>query len=161
MIVKRLDGDDPRAVSLVSRLFDRAGAWGVMLWDMPREERRDALHCALKGADVYVALPGGVVVACAWTRPVLPGTRVGMAHFCGVTRRETLEAGRLFLAGPALKERYDALLGLIPAPYRHARSLARELGFDERLIPGLCRLADTGRLTDGALLTRDLRGEDA
>lgn len=156
MEIRRMSGDRGEAAVWAGRLFDVSGGWEVMLWDVPRAERREALPRALAGAELYVATGGGVAVACAWVRPALPGSRTGIAHFCSLGGPEALAAGRAFLESPALTAEYEALLGIIPAPYRHARRFVRELGFAERLIPGLCCLPERERPVPGALVTRNL-----
>lgn len=153
MEIRRMRG---AAAARVGRFFGLAGGWGVMLWDVPSAERREALPGALFGAEVYEAVSGGRAVACAWVRPALPGARTGVAHFCSLGGPEALAAGRAFLEHRELTARYDALLGVIPAPYRHARRFVRELGFSEKLIPGLCRLPERRRPVPGALVVKVL-----
>ena len=125
MEIRRMHGE---AAARVGRFFGLAGGWGVMLWDVPSAERREAL----------------------------PGARTGVAHFCSLGGPEALAAGRAFLEHRELTARYDALLGVIPAPYRHARRFVRELGFSEKLIPGLCRLPERRRPVPGALVVKVL-----
>ena len=157
MNIRVLRGDDAKTAALVGRLFDVASAWNVMLWDVPRAERREALPRALAGADVYAATLGGLALACAWVRPVLPEARAGAAHFCALGGPEAAAAGRAFLEHPELTARYDALIGIIPAPYRHARRFVRGLGFSETIVPGLCSLPEQGRIVAGAFVTLALR----
>ena len=156
MKLRHMQGSSPEAAALVARLFCAAQAWGVMLWDVPRELRPAALAETLSGADVYAATQDDRLVACAWVCPALPDTRVAVAHFCSLGGPEALAAGRAFLEHRELTARYDALLGVIPAPYRHARRFVRELGFSEKLIPGLCRLPERRRPVPGALVVKVL-----
>ena len=177
MTVTHGSGFDLAVAARVTTLLDDAGAWGALLWDVPRHRRRESLVGALAGTDVYFVertprgFPTPYTLACVWVRPALPGSRAGMAHFCALSRTISatiaeadpalVRAGHALLASTALRLRYDALLGVIPWPYRAARRLARELGFTEVRVPGLCpgfraRGGQDRRTWDGALVTRTL-----
>ena len=177
MTVTHGNGFDQTVAARVEALLDDAGAWGALLWDVPRHRRRQSLAPALAGADVYFVertppgFPAPYTLACVWVRPALPGSRAGMAHFCALGRTTgaaiaeadpaLVRAGHTLLADTLLRVHYDALLGVIPWPYRAARRLARELGFAETRVPGLCPGFRTHggydrRIWDGALVTRTL-----
>lgn len=156
MKLHHMPGSSPEAATLAAQIFSAAQAWDVMLWDVPRDLRTAALPEALAGSEVYVATQDARPVACAWVCPALPQTRVAAAHFCALGGPEALQAGRLFLTHNTLRTHYDALLGVIPAPYRHARRLVRALGFTEQLLPGLCCLPGRQRPVAGALVVRIL-----
>lgn len=178
MTVTHGSGFDQTVAARVKALLDDAGAWGALLWDVPRHRRRQSLAPALAGADVYFVertppgFPAPYTLACVWVRPALPGSRAGMAHFCALAGSldgrpdaaadpALVRAGHALLASVALRVKYDALLGVIPWPYRAARRLARELGFAETRVPGLCpgfraRGGHDRRTWDGALVTRTL-----
>ena len=133
--------------------------WGVaraMLWDVAEAQRERLFADVLAAAEVYEARRGEETVAYAWLVPVAPDVPVAMAHFCGGSYDETLDAGRQLcelLRGYGL---YTSLLGVIPWPYRHARRLVRELGFQEMRVPGMCNLPSRGRVVAGALVVKEL-----
>lgn len=154
MTLRMLTGEG--AVGVVRGVLEGWGLWGVMLWDVALEVRRGVLGEALSGSEVFVVEERGAVSACAWTRAAMPGGRAAVTHFCCRGREEGVRAARLFLESREVRSRYDALMGVIPAPYRHARSFVRELGFSERLIPGLCCLPERRRCVTGALVVRCL-----
>ena len=133
--------------------------WGVekaMLWDVEERQRLGLFSTVLASAEVYEARRGDETVAYAWLVPVAPDVPVAMAHFCGRSYDETLDAGRQLcelLPGYGL---YKSLMGVIPWPYRHARRLVLELGFQEMRVPGMCNLPSRGRVVAGALVVKEL-----
>lgn len=152
--LRRHDQPDAAAIWAQMCRWDVARA---MLWDVG-EERRQSLFSTvvLAAAEFYEARRGDQTVAYAWLFPVAADIPVAMAHFCGRSYDETLDAGRQLcelLRGYGL---YKSLMGVIPWPYRHARRLVRELGFQEMRVPGMCNLPSRGRVVAGALVVREL-----
>ena len=147
--------DQPDAAAIWAQLC----RWGVekaMLWDVAEPLREGIFPAVLASSEVYEARRGDETVAYAWLVPVAPDVPVAMAHFCGRSYDETLDAGRQLcelLRGYGL---YKSLLGVIPWPYRHARRLVRELGFQEMRVPGMCNIPDHGRVVAGALVVKGL-----
>ena len=147
--------DQPDAAAIWAQLC----RWGVekaMLWDVAEPLRAGIFPAVLSAAEVYEARRGDETVAYAWLVPVAPDVPVAMSHFCGRSYDETLDAGRQLcelLRGYGL---YKSLMGVIPWPYRHARRLVRELGFQEMRVPGMCNLSSRGRVVAGALVVKDL-----
>lgn len=127
-----------------------------MLWDIAEPLREGIFPSVLASAEVYEARRGEETVAYAWLVPVAPDVPVAMAHFCGRSHSETLDAGRQLCAQLRGYGRYKSLLGVIPWPYRHARRLVRELGFTEMRVPGMCNLPSRGRVVAGALVVKEL-----
>ena len=150
--VQRVESPDAAAI------WAQLCRWRVaraMLWDVAESQRKGVFSSVLDVADFYAARSGGIPVAYAWLVPVSPDIPVATAHFCGRSYDETLSAGRGLLSLLQDGGQYRSLLGVIPWPYRHARRLVRELGFQEMRVPGLCNLS-RGRVVPGALVVREL-----
>lgn len=146
--------ESPDAVAIWAQLC----RWGVaraMLWDVEESQRQNIFSSVLDVAAFYAARSGGIPVAYAWLVPVSPDIPVATAHFCGRSYDETLAAGRGLVSLLQAEGHYRSLLGVIPWPYRHARRLVRELGFQEMHVPGMCNLS-RGRVVPGALVVREL-----
>ena len=148
----------PRAACLAPALWAALGPRerAAMLWDVERGRRAGLFPGVLGAADIVgVAWEGNAVSGMAWVTPLAPGARCGAVHFC-FTRRERAERiARDFLARLADARRFESLVALLPAPYRHARAFARRVGFAELgRLPGACRLAGLRgwRVTPGVVL---------
>lgn len=150
--VQRVDSPDAAAI------WAQLCRWRVaraMLWDVAESQRQGVFSSVLDVADIYEARSGGATVAYAWLVSASPNIPVATAHFCGRSYDETLAAGRELVSLIQAEGYYRSLLGVIPWPYRHARRLVRELGFQELRVPGMCNLS-RGRVVPGALVVKEL-----
>lgn len=100
----------------------------------------------------------GELVMVTWLNSFMG--RVAMIHFCCFTawQHDAEAIGRTALEYIFGLGVIDALIGITPAPYRHAISFVEKLGFVRKTkIPKACHFAKRKRYVDGVLtmLTRE------
>ncbi len=133
----------------------------VLLWDVP-DDRKPALfvECLKRAALVGVAHRGRDLQALAWLVPLGPGSRCGVMHVAFVQPDHALGIAREFLQRVDDAGRFDALLALLPLPFRHARNFARLCGFHHLArLPGACFLAAHDRVVQGVMMIRQGTGQ--
>ena len=157
--VRPLDGPADSFAAVWERLC-RWGCGRLLLWDVEPERRKRCFLELPERAEFFEATRHGEPVAYAWLGPLAAGCPVAQIHFGGASHADTLAAGRLLLEALRREGRWRSLVGVIPWPYRHARRLARGLGFAEQRVPGLCRLAGRldgrERIVPGAFVVKEL-----
>ena len=157
--VRPLDGPADSFAAVWERLC-RWGCGRLLLWDVEPERRKRCFLELPERAGFFEATRHGEPVAYAWLGPLAAGCPVAQIHFGGASHADTLAAGRLLLEALRREGRWRSLVGVIPWPYRHARRLARGLGFAEQRVPGLCRLAGRmdgrERIVPGAFVVKEL-----
>jgi len=136
----------------------------AILWDVVPNLRQYALQKALGMALVAgIAWAGPRLAAIAWIVPVTPGSRCGLIHCCfmpGCQRYRHELALRFLDAVSKLRGKtLECLIALIPIVYRHARQLARDVGFASMgSLPGVCVLAGK-KPVRGVLMKYELGGQ--
>lgn len=145
----------------VLRAVREAGLDRVVFHDVaPESVTGERWLSLLDGAAVYVLRDAdGRLPGAAWILPLDgPRSRTGMAHFCVLDpARKDLLAAR-FLEAVRASGRFDALLGVTPAPYRHVLACLRRWGFAELArLPGACWMHRRQRAADGVLSLLNIR----
>lgn len=127
----------------------------VCCWDVEDGQRLDSLTGALESFGCLAMRDeAGQIFQLGWLRPLWPGSATAMAHFASAgTRGQALGSWPGF-ADFARQRGFALLLAFLPQPFRHARALARECGFEPCCVmPRAAWLASHKRLVDAELLS--------
>lgn len=156
-----LDGDMAARSALLDRMLAE-GLADATLYDVPAVDFREtwtditspdtAWLVEVRAYTVQRGSDTAPVAAIAWLNNFTG--RTAMLHFC-VFRDFQAQAepiGRHVLRWVFGSGHFDSLMGLTPAPYRHALRLAQAIGFTPAgRVPGACHLVRWGRHVDGIL----------
>lgn len=158
---RALQRGEPARNAMLDRMMAE-GLADTALYDTPAGAFREAWNCItapetawLVQVQAHFPQPDGQccdTAAMAWLNNFTG--RTAMLHFCvfRAFHSHAKTIGRHLLRWVFGSGHFDSLVGLTPAPYRHALRLAEAIGFTPTArVPGACHLVRWGRHVDGVL----------